>query len=150
MPDNSWGGWAAFIIPRTGAMQLAVPVNFAAAAVIFGWIGVHSTTGFIVWSVLYGVATGLLTGSNPTAAAHPTLTTIDVYGTRWGIATMIAALGTLVGTPIAGALADPATNSFLSAQAFAGAMMIVGALLYVWPLIAALKHDRAKVGVRDD
>ncbi|KAF2214337.1 hypothetical protein CERZMDRAFT_110674 [Cercospora zeae-maydis SCOH1-5] len=52
---------------RTGAIRFAVPVNFAAAAaaaVIFGWIGLHSAHGFGGWGGIYSIATGLMTGSS--------------------------------------------------------------------------------------
>jgi hypothetical protein len=60
---------------------------------------------------------------------------------RWGIATLTASIGTLIGTPIGGGLGDPATGYYVHAQAFAGTMMAVGAILYLWPLVVSVRYD---------
>ena len=137
----------ALIIPKTGAMPVSLTANICSAILLFGWIGIRSTASFIVWSLLFGFFSGVLIGSNPIAVAHPTISPLAVYGTRWGIMSMIAAVGTLVGTPIAGALADPATGSFLDSQAFAGAIMTGGCCFLVWPTVVMLRYNRrAKQG----
>ena len=129
-------------IPKFGAAPVALTANICSAILLFGWIGVQSTAGFIVWSVLFGFFSGTLIGSNPIVVAHPTVSPLSVYGTRWGILSMMAAVGTLVGTPIAGALANPATGSFLNSQAFAGAIMAGGSCFYVWPTVAMMRYNR--------
>jgi uncharacterized membrane protein YeaQ/YmgE (transglycosylase-associated protein family) len=61
-----------------------------------------------------------------------------------GMSWAVAAVGVLIGAPIAGALADVATADFVHAQAFAGAVMGAAVVLLVVPLVAAHNFNRRK------
>lgn len=132
----------AFIIPQLGAMPTSFISHFCCAVLLFGWIGVTSNAGFIVWSILFGMFSGIMIGTNPTACAHPTISPLRVYGTRWGIISSAAAVGTLVGTPIAGALAHPDMGKYVNAQAFAGTIMAVGLFFKAWPTVVYIRYER--------
>ncbi len=68
-------------------------------------------------------------------------------GTRMGMAGFAAAAGELIGAPIAGALADVQTGYYTLAQAIPGAVMVLGALFLLWPLVAISRCDRRKFHV---
>jgi hypothetical protein len=55
----------------------------------------------------------------------------------WGI----SSLGSLAGTPIAGALVDLTEAQFLRAQVFAGCMMVGAVVLQLWPTFVVVRHD---------
>ena len=83
----------------------------------------------------------MLVTAPPAAMAHPTLpSSMSVIGTRLGMSWSTAALGILIGTPVAGALVDADTAYFVNAQIFAWVMMTAGALCLVWPLIVAVRY----------
>ena len=75
-----------------------------------------------------------------------------MLGTRIGMVEAIAAPAVLIGSPVAGTLLDltghPTQSSFLWAQAFAGATLLVGALsiLPVWSSLA--KRSLIQTGSR--
>lgn len=80
---------------------------------------------------------------NPAIAAHPSIApSLDVVGTRLGMIFFAGGMGALIGNPIAGALADPARNDFLSAQAFAGAIMSIGAVSMSLVYLFTARHDK--------
>jgi MFS family permease len=97
--------------------------------VLFCWIAVKSYAGFVVWCLAVGFTSGLFVSVNPVVAALPMISPPEVIGTRFGIVWFVTALGALIGTPIAGALANPSTGDFLKAQIFTGCIMLGGTLL---------------------
>ncbi|KAF7894869.1 hypothetical protein EAF00_006683 [Botryotinia globosa] len=75
------------------------------------------------------------------AVTHPTLSTsMSVIGTRLGMSWITAAIGILIGPPIAGALVDLNTAYFIKAIVFAGVVMAAGAVFLMPPLLTAMKY----------
>ena len=132
----------SLIAPRTGAQPLAMMANICALIIVFCWTAVSSIAGFIVWAIAFGFFMGIIISSNPAAAAHPTVSPLHLYGTRFGIICVFAAIGSVIGTPIAGALVQQPHGSFLRAQLFAGFIMLGGACLRVWPTITYIRYER--------
>nr|POE77890.1 aspyridones efflux protein apdf [Quercus suber] len=111
------------------------------ALLLFCWIAIHNVAGFIVWTVLYGAASGVIISASPSVVAHKTLCPdITNIGSRLGLSWAFAALGILIGTPIAGAGVDIARADFLVGQTFSGAMMAVGVLLLLVPTWAVFRY----------
>ncbi len=54
----------------------------------------------------------------------------------------VSAVGSIIGSPIAGALANVAAGEFLHAQIFAGTVMAVGVICLAAPLVAMERYDR--------
>jgi hypothetical protein len=111
---------------------------------LFAWAGIRNTRGFIVWCVLWGCVAGVLVTAPTSSMAHPVISpSLSVIGTRMGMIWAAAAVGSLTGAPIAGALADISAASFVYAQVFGGTMMAAAALCLVWPMIAVSRYDKA-------
>jgi len=116
------------------------------AILLFSWIAVHSLPAFVVWCVLWGFVAGVLVTAPSSTTAHPVLSpSMNVVGTRLGMSWMGSSIGSVIGAPIAGALADVSAGDFLHAQIFAGLIMLAGAVCLLWPLISIERYDRAKL-----
>lgn len=131
---------------RVKPIQVLVFWDTAGVVVLFAWIGVTTTAGFIVWCIVWGFISGVLVTAPAASIPHPMLSpSLDVIGARLGMSWSTAAVGVLIGGPIAGALADVAAAHFLHAQVLAGAIMAAAVFFLSWPLISVYKYDRAKV-----
>ena len=132
---------AGFMATRFGPFQLYVTALGVCVLLAFTWISVHTVAGLLIWTVLWGMASGLivsLPGSIvPLFTPKPTL-----IGTRMGIAVSTWGIGMLVGSPAAGAIvAQPGPNTaWWPLQILVGISMVVSFLLCVQPLM----HIRAK------
>ena len=103
----------------------------ASSILLFGWTGVKSVAATIVWAVLVALSMG------PLAVVYPIIVPQlspdkDLVGTRMGISSAAAALGTLVGFPVTSTLNDIASGTFWKSQVFVGCCMLGGALLMVY------------------
>lgn len=110
---------------------------------MFTWICATNTPGFIVWLCYWGFLTGTLVTAPTSIVGHSVFCPdMNFIGTRMGMMWGISSLGSLAGTPIAGALVNLDRAYFLPSQAFAGSMMMLGALLQLWPTIAVARYDQ--------
>ena len=134
------------LTPRFGAPNFLLFSVLASMIMIFGWIGVTSSAGWWVWSVVYGFFSGMLISANPVVVAQPVLSKdSSVMGTRMGMIWFLAAVGVLVSAPIGGALLGSATGSqtstpYLKLRALDGAVMAGGTLTLLVPLIAIRRY----------
>lgn len=116
---------------RYGPARTMCGFALASSILLFGWTGVKSVATTIVWAVLVGLFMGPLAVIYPIIV--PTLSpNKDLVGTRMGISSAAAALGTLVGFPVTSALDDLATGTFWKSQIFVASCMFGGALLMVY------------------
>lgn len=116
-----------FIADKAGPLNVIIPGTIATCVLAFGWLGVKSTAGLIVFSILYGFFSGIFVSIPPTVLM--TLSPPAVLGTRMGMNFALAGLGLLIGTPVAGQLIRQV--NFEAAIAFNGACVAVAALLFV-------------------
>jgi predicted MFS family arabinose efflux permease len=113
----------------------------AAIVLLFSWMGIHNTGGFVVWCAIYGFVSGVLVTGPAAAVVHPVLSpSMAVIGTRLGMSWATAAIGILIGTPIAGALVDVRTSDFVHGEVFAGAVMAAGVVCLIHPLVKVTKY----------
>ncbi|ORY63300.1 major facilitator superfamily domain-containing protein [Pseudomassariella vexata] len=118
---------------------------------LFSWMAVDSVSGIVVWTVAWGFLSGVLVTASAASTAHPTLSpSLDVIGARLGMSWSTAAIGVLIGAPIAGALADVANADFVRAQVFAGVVMAVAMVLMTIPLVAAHRYSKQKAEAEQD
>lgn len=137
---------SSILAPKIGASKTLPFVVIASLLLLFGWIGVESLAGFVVWCVLFGVFSGVLISANPVVVAHHVISpSSSVIGTRLGMQWFATALGVLVGAPIAGVLgSDGSAASFRRLQGFSGAIMSGGFLFLLVPLFAVWRYDSIK------
>ena len=115
----------------------------AAVILLFGWMGVSDTSGFIVWCVFWGILSGAIATAPIAAVSHPVLTpSPGELGTRLGISLMVSSIGDAVGPSIMGALSDVSGGHFARAQAVSGAIMTLGGICILWPLIAISRSNQ--------
>ena len=134
---------SSVLAPKIGAPKVLPFVVFASSILLFGWIGVDTVAGFVVFCVFFGICSGVLISANPVVVAHPVISPLpSVIGTRLGMQWFATALGVLVGAPIAGVLgSDGTATAFHKLQAFSGAVMAGGFLFLLVPLFTVWRHD---------
>ena len=117
----------------TGPMNMQIPFAFIASILSFGWIGIHSTSGLIVFCILYGFASGTFVSLGGPICFNLT-PDLGTVGTRLGMVTAVCGVGLLVGTPIAGAILD--SGSWIGLQIWAGLLLLLSALLQLAARVA--------------
>ena len=122
-----------FIADKAGPLNVIIPGTAAACILAFGWLGVHSTCGLIIFCILYGFFSGSFVAIGPTVVV--TLSpSLSVVGTRMGMFFSLGGLGLLVGTPVAGQLVLRA--NYEAAIYFCGAVVALGVGIMVAARIA--------------
>ncbi|KAL9055519.1 MAG: hypothetical protein Q9162_003516 [Coniocarpon cinnabarinum] len=125
-----------FLAARFGPCGTYTVALTASAALLFGWIGVHNLGGLIIWTVLWGLTTGLII-SLPGTIAPLMCPDASLLGTRIGMTYTPAAFGILVGSPIGGKLITGSASggpTWWHFQVFTAFAMILGVLSngYTW------------------
>lgn len=119
------------IADRIGPINVMFPVTFAWALVAFCWLGVKSVPGLYVFACFYGVCAGSFQCLTATAVASITKR-LDTVGTRLGMAFSISSFASLTGPPIGGAILAADGGKYMSAQAWAGSMTLLGFLCFAF------------------
>ena len=82
---------------------MQIPFAFIASVLCFGWIGIKSSTGLVVFCVLYGFFVGSFV-SLPGITIVSLSPNLRQIGIQLGMALTISGCGLLIGEPIAGAI----------------------------------------------
>lgn len=93
----------------------------------FVWIAVHDTVGIVIFVLIYGFFYGGV-ASLCVSLVVPVTPNLSQFGTRMGMAFLVASLGLLFGNPIAGALS---ARGWISLQVFAGTVEAVAATTFI-------------------
>ncbi|KAL2813425.1 major facilitator superfamily domain-containing protein [Aspergillus granulosus] len=124
-----------------GAMIPWIFCGVASGVLCIAWISADSLARFILFSAFYGGISGALVPLPPSVFPHicPDPTALGAW---LGMAQSITSFATLIGAPIAGALADLGSNgsddlNFVNVQLWCGVLMLSGAvqLLGLWFLL---------------
>lgn len=125
-------------IARYGGITVLVPCCFATAIILFVWRFVHTLSGIIVISATYCFVTGGLVSLPAPTIANLTRDKSE-YGTRMGMGYTVAAIGALIGNPIAGAArrsnSVDVMDRWQGAWFVAGGSLLVATLLMIWARI---------------
>ncbi|KAL2800525.1 putative monocarboxylate permease [Aspergillus keveii] len=116
---------------RFGPARTMAGFALASSVLLFGWIGVRTVASTIVWAVLIALFMGPLAVLYPIIVPHLSPDK-DLVGTRIGISSAAAALGTLVGFPVTSALNEIEQGVFWKSQCLNGCCMLAGATLMVY------------------
>jgi predicted MFS family arabinose efflux permease len=130
-----------YIADIVGPLQILLFAALVLGVGLLAWIAVDSVVGIIVWAIFFGFFAGILV-SVPAAVLPYLCPSPDVIGSRLGMAWTGAAVGILVGNPIAGALTDARLQHFWQAQVFAGVVMLFGLVCDVIPLRHIIRGSR--------
>ncbi|OAX32635.1 MFS general substrate transporter [Rhizopogon vinicolor AM-OR11-026] len=119
---------SGYIAAVTGIPNLIIFATTLSGLVILGMIGLNSLASVVVIGVLYGYSCGIYIAMvGPlTATLTPDLSEL---GARMGICSFISGFGSLIGTPIAGALLTSHYIWWRSAL-FSGIIALVGAMMF--------------------
>lgn len=128
---------------RFGGLNMLIPAVLSATVLAFGWIGIHSTAGCIIFICLYGFFVGSIL-SLPPFVVSSLCPDPKVLGSRMGNSFAVASFGLLMGPPVAAAILQ--SGSWLGTQIFAAGLLTVatGGLVFVRLFITGT-HLRRKV-----
>ncbi|KAL8653329.1 MAG: hypothetical protein Q9226_003892 [Calogaya cf. arnoldii] len=137
------------LLPQWLATVGAFPITTAATGlVVLLWLQVKNIGGFIAFCVIYGLLSGVLitlaTIMVPLLAPPGTME--KTIGTRLGMSYFGVGIGVLIGSPIAGALADTSKGDFVGAQIWSGVTLLGGAALLIYPWIYVRRREKKKDG----
>jgi predicted MFS family arabinose efflux permease len=121
-----------------GPLNTLIPDVALTSALSFCWIAVNSRGGLYAWAVIYGIVGAAIQSLFPATLSSLT-TDLRMAGTRMGMVFTIVSFAVLTGPPIAGQLIQKKGGSFLYAQIFAGADMLVGC-----GLLSAARYAKSK------
>lgn len=114
-----------------GAVNVFIPVIFAAAACVLSWIGVGSLAVDYVWVCFFGFFGAAIQGMFPSTLAGLTAD-LSKSGMRMGMIFSIVSVAALTGPPLAGRLIElGGGHSYLAAQVWGGASLLLGGALLV-------------------
>jgi MFS family permease len=149
LPIMSAGSLLGRILPgtianRTGPLNLLGLCTLVAGILGLCWIAVgRSTGGLIVWSIIYGAFSGSFVSLQPPSVVSVTAD-LSTVGGRMGLNTFCAALGILIGTPIAGVLVGQ--GSWVGMQAFCGGTLAASSVLIIltrWIFVWSTSKSKA-------
>lgn len=134
-------GLAAAVFGPTETVTLSL---VGGSLLLFCWIPVDTVAGTIVWTVFWGMVSGILV-TLPGAIVPLLCPSLNVLGARTGMYWSWVGLGMLIGAPIGGAIYDPnsAGSKAWRLQVFAGVFMMAAAILNIYPLIHLRRRKRS-------
>jgi MFS-type transporter involved in bile tolerance (Atg22 family) len=113
---------------RFGNLNVIVPLMLIWTIVTFAWLAVHDISGYYAFTVVYGMVSAGFQCLFPSTVARIT-PRLDTIGTRLGMAFGIAAIASLTGPPIGGAIQVSSGGSFKNSQIWAATVTLVSFLL---------------------
>ncbi|CAK3786307.1 related to monocarboxylate transporter [Lecanosticta acicola] len=137
---------AGYSASKIGVLIPWIVCASSSGIICVAWIGAHTTGGFIAIAALYGCFSGALIPLPP--SVFPVVCPDPkVFGARLGMAQGIASIASLIGPPIAAALASlsstPGETNYLGLQLFGGLVMLAGAcnLGALWIVLAKRREQ---------
>ncbi|RAK73774.1 MFS general substrate transporter [Aspergillus fijiensis CBS 313.89] len=127
-----------WLADRWGGLPLALPGCLATAIILFFWRFATTLPALVVIVAIYGLVSGSIVSLPPAIIANLPGEVSEV-GARIGVAYTVAAVGALVGNPIAGAARQSGTGvpvqvEYQGTWVFGAAGMAVAAGLVGWTL----------------
>ncbi|KAG1749131.1 major facilitator superfamily domain-containing protein [Suillus paluster] len=119
---------SGFIAAFIGVPNLIIVATISCGVLILGMIGLSSLASVVVLGIMYGFFAGLYIAM--VAPLMATLTPdLSELGARMGICFFIAGFGSLIGTPISGALLTSNYTWWIPAL-FSGIASVTGSVMY--------------------
>lgn len=122
----------SFVADFIGPLNVLSLCTLIAGLLGFCWVAITSSStvaALVIWSLLYGAFSGAFVSLQPSTVVSIT-DDMSIVGGRLGMNTFCAALGLLIGTPIAGVLLEK-DPSWLGLQVFCGATLFLSGGLII-------------------
>ncbi|ETW84742.1 MFS monocarboxylate transporter [Heterobasidion irregulare TC 32-1] len=116
-----------FLADAVGPFNVFTPACLGVAVLLFGMLGIKTTPAIIAFAVLYGFCTGAYLALLAPIVASMTEDKAEI-GQRIGFAFFVTAFGSLLGTPVQGALLGERFE-WDRAMIFSGVMSSIGTCL---------------------
>lgn len=116
------------IADRIGPLNVMIPFLLLTSILGFAWVAVEGFGELVIYCSFYGFFSGAVVSLPPTVVAE-ICPDPNIVGTWMGMSFSLAGLGMLIGNPIAGAILDDESGSFIGAQCFSAAVVLAGAIL---------------------
>ena len=114
---------------RFGGLNTIIPISTLATILGYVWLAVDNVGGAIVFTCLYGFASGAIVSLPPSIVTRMS-PNLGVVGTRLGMIFVFAGCGFLIGTPCASLLLDLENGSFWKGQVFTATFLAAGAICF--------------------
>ena len=103
------------------------------------WLPGSGTGAVVVFTLLFGFTSGAVVSLVPAIIAQ--ISEIRKIGVRTGLLFSITAIAVLIGSPIGGQLINNEHGKYKTMQAFSGAMLLAGFLVYgmLWFKLGGMK-----------
>jgi MFS family permease len=120
---------------------LLAALSLSAILTLTLWLPSSSPSSLVAYSALFGFSSGALVSLFPACVAQ--ISPMEQIGVRTGVMFGIVSLACLIGSPIGGQLLEE-DPSFRSLQAFSGATMVGGSVLFagVWWVLGGLEKGK--------
>ena len=106
------------LAPRFGPLNILLVSAIISSVLSLCWIAITDSGGLIAFGVLYGFFSGAFVAL-PAVALISLTPNLEALGTRMGMCSVLCGLGSLCGSPVAGAILDN-TGSYLGVQLYSG------------------------------
>ncbi|KAL8341378.1 hypothetical protein RB598_003360 [Gaeumannomyces tritici] len=134
-----------YLADRVGVLNIFVLLTVLTGAGALAWAAVRDVAGLYAWVACYGTVAGGIQSIFPAGLANLASSDPRKTGVRIGMVFTIVSFGALMGSPVAGALVSRMGGSYLGAQVFSGASMLISAGFIVASRVA--KGRRLGVGL---
>lgn len=114
-----------FLSDVTGPLNVQSPSMFISGILVLCWLPTHSIGPLMAISVLYGFFSGTLIALGPVSTASLT-PDLSRFGGRIAMSLMAIAFGSLIGSPVAGAIIESQGGSYEGARIWAGVILMAG------------------------
>lgn len=117
------------ISDKIGPLNVQAPCALVTGVLVYAWIGVHTIVPLFVVVVLYGLFSGGLISLPPAAVASMTRD-MSTFGARMGVTFTFMSVGSLIGSPVSGAIIQGnGGNNYDAARIWSATTIVVGSLL---------------------
>lgn len=118
----------------------------SAGIILFTWMAVQTSDGFIAFLVVYGICANAVQTLFPSTLAGLT-TDMSKMGVRSGMVFTIGSVACLTSAPIAGALISLEQGGYRGTQVFSGATMLLGSAFLISARLSQRKAEVAALHV---
>ena len=118
-----------YFADKIGPLNMLLPNIICAAILSYCWVAIKSSSGIIVFAILYGIFAGPF-NSLPGVTIISLSPDLSTIGVQIGVSLTIAGIGSLIGEPIAGALLR-SQGGWTALQAWSGSLLVMCALFCI-------------------